>query len=273
MTKNDEILIDSYLNYQMTVEERKAFEQRLEEDSMLKDKFMTACLFVTAETQSKENRLKEMLNTISKEEALAIMQTARQNKKPLTKPNQPLPGRKTWINATLSIGAAFLITLIILFVGKDQQDNMPYLYDNYFGEAPIAEYSRVGSGLPATIVQQNKNLLNHYTKKEYKEVASIFENEWKDKPLDKLPDNSILPIAYSLQKIGKEENAVELLQSLIKSGSDNSDEAEWLLLGIYLKKGDRQKALQLSEQIIRQNNHYSKQAKHINGQLKSQLKP
>lgn len=263
--KNDfEALIDRYINYEMTEEERRAFEKMLEEDSALKEQFLAIHFLSEGEQILHERGLKEDIKNLSQEEIMAIIKPSTNKKSKLR-----TAAKRNYIYPAISIlSLAAVILLILLF--NNSSGNYLYptsdIYSNYFSEAPEVEYARSGTELSEEVIEMNGKIIAYYTEKEYQKVVSFYEENMNNNSFSGLPQQSLILIAYSLIEGNKEKQAISILHTL--NDSDYAEEAEWLLLGAYLKMDEREEALGIAQRIVEQpDSYYAKDALSIRKEL------
>lgn len=263
-----EELIDRYISYDMTGSERTEFEQLLSTDPILRERFLATHLLSEALHLQEEKGIKEVLSDMDEAEINSVVAALRNNSKDssCTVSHSPKRYNMRWIVSALV--ACVVLGIIFYTLGTD---NYLYttseVYVSYFSEAPEVEYSRSGSGMTEEAIGQNELLIQSYNTGQYAKVVHIYEENWKEKVQEELPQSSLLLVAYSLSATNRNEEAILLLKQLVAARNEYSEEAEWLLLGAYLKSDDKEAAESTAQKIMTQDSFYAAQAGIIYEQL------
>lgn len=268
MKNRYEELVDRYINYDMTGQEREEFEQLLSTDPILRERFLTTHLLSEALHLQEEKGVKEALTDMDEAEINSMVAALRNKSKDSSPTASRSPKRYNirWIASAL---AACIIICFIFY--KLSTDNFLYstaeVYVAYYSEVPEAEYSRSGSVIAEEVKNQNELLIESYNAGQYAQVVHLYEQSWKGKALQELPQSSVLLVAYSLSEANQSEEAILLLKQLVAARNEYSEEAEWLLLGAYLKSDDREAAKSTAQKMMTQDSFYAAQAGTIYKQL------
>lgn len=241
---------DRYLRREMGEEERWLFEQELEKDPLLKEELAL------------DQDIRKGIEVFFSRELKASLQRAEEEIR-----NKKVTGychsRRIFLWAS-AMAASFLIIILAGYFITSRKPDLQELYLSYYQPypnivAPI-ERSKEGEG-------ETSRAFRLYEKGHYEEAIAVFEKALLTKE-EKERAALNFYFALSLLKTGEEEKAIGLLNQLKTEGGNRFTEPSFWYLGLaYLKKRDKNNALQVFEQIAHSSSAYRYKAMEIMDEL------
>ncbi|MDN6280487.1 MAG: hypothetical protein L0J45_05740 [Psychroflexus sp.] len=232
MEEQEYILIENYLAGELSVEEKKAFENRLAKEPELKDKFETyqeLSKHLEHRFQHKNERV-ELQRTIGQQADQHFDKKTKKSKKSIRMP---------W---RIGIAATFLILIGLYFY----QEYATPAFTDYNQYAVVSFQSR---GAENDLVKQAEDAFNSH---KYTEAADSFEQLLQE------DDNAEYKLysAISLVEIDQFEKADQLYLEILKGDSVFRHEALWFGALSKLKQENKKAASQLLSQIPEETDRY-----------------
>ncbi|MCD7972365.1 MAG: hypothetical protein LUG18_06820 [Candidatus Azobacteroides sp.] len=248
-------IIDRYLQDEMTPEEKKGFEERLEHDPVLKKELlMTRHIKTVFERKGEQEMLKNAGN-LSEEELKTMM---------INIENQHMKTNKR-IPLIIMLAAIAAVAFVIVYIGGQPRYGADQLFNEFYTTQPYETVPYRG-GTPMD-EEKDKLLVEAsalYEQGEYAKALEIFDKITADMNLEDTPEEVIFYSAISMLEENKLPEAIERLSYL--EAADNSDfqqDAAWSLALAYLKDNQRSEAKTTLEYIVTGNGYYSEEAKDL----------
>ncbi|MCC8020027.1 MAG: hypothetical protein LIO85_09695 [Rikenellaceae bacterium] len=183
-------------------------------------------------------------------------------------------------NLIAALSAAAVLTLLAWY-GTGPKYAADRLYADFFDPSVYEPApSRGWDGFPDGIPEELPELLSDaYFAGDYGEVvrlgADLLHKSWDD-----VPEDYLLMLGASLLETGRDAESREIAEYIIRQGTGLSDgtrydspttgqDAEWLLVWIEIRRGDRSAAEQVLREIISHNGYYSGKAINLLSDLKA----
>lgn len=211
--EEDIVLIERYLNGELSNEELLAFEQQLKVDKTLQQHLKIL-------TDLKEGIVQAGRNDLASE-----IRQWEKNETPITR-TIPI-WKQSW---TISIAAILLIgvTAILLW---PQSENTSNLFDQYFEPYPNVVMPTV-RGVEINDTTTIQKAYRAYDQEDYAGAVQFFETlETKD-------EGTLLYLGNSYLMLNETKKAISVLEKLVNKQSQFEEEAKWYLGLSYLKNGD-----------------------------------
>lgn len=211
--EEDMVLMERYLNGDLSGEELLAFEKQLKEDKTLQQRLKTL------------GNLKEGIVQAGRKDLHSEIKQWEENELPIAR-TIPI-WKRSW---TMGIAAVLVIGITAIMLWP-QSENSNELFKAYFEPYPNVIMPTVRGGEvnePSTV----QKAYRAYDEGNYTEAVQFFENlEVKD-------DGSLFYLGNSYLAIHETENAIQVLEKLVNEQSQFDEEAKWFLGLAYLKIGD-----------------------------------
>lgn len=232
--------IDRFLNYEMTPEEEAGFMNRMEKDSLLKEKVFLRQLIVEAERKKAEAELLSQTKYKSRKFAMSV--------------------RYRWAVACLCI-----LLVGLSFYGRmyrfSTQEIMETCYTPPVWESPRSE------GFPTPEAARiNRCIEQWYIAGECDSLYACYQQLSAENNLSSVTEKSRMFLGIAFLQRGNLELAYSLAREL-QSGPEE-EAGDWLLLGCLLHDGKRKEALEISSRISKQKGLYREEAQKIYENLK-----
>lgn len=235
--------IDRFINDDMLPEEREDFCRKLNDDQGLKETVLIRKLLVEAQLRKSETEFREKQHASS------------------------TPGKKH-LKLWAAIVAAAVIALLLM-IGNTFSHQPEELYYKFYSE-PIVEHSRGNTGLPIEQILLSNKIDSLYKATNYTEVVALYKNAEQEQPgVTYFTEVSTLHIGLSLMKLNQTTEATVLLKQLLST--EYAEEAEWLLLHVYLKENLRKEACVIAKRITEEKGRYSVAAEEILNNLNKRI--
>lgn len=253
---NDEELnnemIERYLRKEMTDDERIDFEKKITHDAELKEQItIYKALYSIEDTNDEWFETEENTELLEKEVALFRSKETVQFKENLKKFRDSNSKKKNNIFnlRLLSTVAAVLIIAIFILYPKDV--NLSSLYEEYHNWEELPSYISKGE----TDKDTYKKLESLFLNKEYQTVIS--QANQIDPTVFEIDQQASLFIGVAHLELDQYEEALQIFDQLITSNSLNAHKGYWYKAMVYLKQGDKEKAIDMLT-IISNNTSYYK---------------
>lgn len=261
MNLEDDILIERFLNGQLSEEENTSFLERMKSDAKFKDQ-------VTLEKQLSESlnddswsfledandpEVKEYEAILRSKESQHIKKSITEAQVAFSKSHESK--KKNW----LAYAAAAVITvLIVLNIFSNDEIDSQELYKNFLNKTDLlalverSDYSNLSSAQ------------EYFDKKNYKEAARILSLV-----VDSLNNaNAYLYLAISQIELKEYSNAESTLGQLINSDLLDAEKGYWYKSLLYLKSDQTQKLKEELKTIISNSYYKKEEAKKLLSKLK-----
>ena len=239
--RNTEDLIDLYLLDKLSPVERKRFEdEMLKNDDLSKEVEIMQHIMAGFERKNEIEAADAMLNT-SEEQIKTIIANVENNHKP--------PVKRTKLFVAMTAIAAGIA--LLLYIGFQPEYTSQELYDSFY--TPLAyEYIPSRGG---TLSDNKEFLLQQaiaaYNQGNYTEALNLFDSITANIDAEETTEEIKFYAALCMTKTGKEQAALEELESIAYSvDSEFKQDAQWNLALVYLKIGERNKCRQILMNII-----------------------
>lgn len=220
--------IDAYLSDSMSSEEKKAFEQELENDLELKEE---------VQLQKKTFALLEAAAYIETKDKIRAL-----NQK---KSSGSLGG------TLLKVAAVLLVLIIPTYFILNNQFNDEHLFADYSEPYP----DRL-STMGVSDQDHVKQAMSAYNREEYSKAAKLFKIVRSDGTNYYLLD---LYEAVSLTYSDRAEEAIKLLEAEMKNETVNANSLEWQLILSYLANDQGDKASTQLKKFLKHNEGYQQE--------------
>lgn len=236
LTDDEKQLIEKYLDGDITQEEMKEFEQKLQSSREFDDELRLQEMVKSAITASAKAKLKKELRT--------LLQKTRTEKV-----RKPVPRRVYWIAA--SIVAIFSVTLVFTQMNQPEER----LFKEFYSPYPITPSTR-GDDLSLYI-----NALVLYNEGSFQKALPLFEEIIGAHPED---FSAQVILGNCHLNLGDVETAKEVFQQVRKNGTGQSkSEATWYMALILLKEEKNEEAIKLLDSLIVGQTIYSGRAEDL----------
>ncbi|WP_397364325.1 tetratricopeptide repeat protein [Olleya sp. R77988] len=253
--------IYNYLNNEMTNEELLTFENKLLNDIELKD---TVTILKKMEViyspddwllfNKDSNKLKEAVTLFRNNDINIFSEKVRKSEIEFKKKHNQSKSLKRILIYASSIAAIGLI-FFSGYLFKEQKSTQD-LYSSYYTTNDLPSFS-----LKNDEINQLANAENLFKAKKYDQAISLFEsieeNSQNQNPSLKLY------LALTNSELKRYDQALEYLEELEHSNTLDQHKSYWFRALIYLKQGNRDKAI-LALKLIAQNKNYFNYQKAIN---------
>ena len=250
-----EQLIDDYLNDALNLNDRKQFEERLNQDSDLQrlvalNKQMRLQYsdndwdFIKDTDNALVTQLEAYFKSYKGQKDKDLLQKINAKYKKEDKPVMPL---KRY--AIVGIAASLLIVFGYVFFNKEQSNSELY-----------SEYSD-WSNLPSLVTKeavQNKVLADAETafiNEDYKTAISNFENYLEQQ--EDVNANVLIYYGLSQLELNKHEQSIKIFDQLLRSNSIDKSKGYWYKALVYLKIDDRENAKKELRSILKDANNFN----------------
>ncbi|MCC8146939.1 MAG: tetratricopeptide repeat protein [Bacteroidales bacterium] len=238
---NREELIDLYLLDKLSSQARKDFEEEmLKNDDLRKEVEVMQRILIGFEHKGETEAIHAM-RTMPEEQVKSIIANAENEYKPKV-------NRIGLYSVIAGIAASIALLLYIGFKPKYSSEE---LYNDFY--VPFAyEYipSRGGilNGEEEHLLEQ---AISGYNQERYAEALALLDSITKNIHPEQVPEEVMFYTALSMAETGKENSAVEKLESIASSNdSEFKEDAQWNLALLYLKLGERNKSSTILRVII-----------------------
>jgi tetratricopeptide (TPR) repeat protein len=226
---NKEIV--KYLNGQMGAQERKHFEQRLDDDEVLSDELMRL-----AARQSFKRDLEKEFDTYQS--------------------THPYPGQKIFFGKVSRIAAVILFLIIPSAFIVYYLNTPGHLITAQYMDYPLPGNHRSAGDSEYQAFSKAVEAFNQHRLEE----AAILFSEKANNPA--MADESNLYAGISLLWMKDDvhtEKAVQYFQEVLSTKNDRNDAARWFLAIARFELGEKEEAERLFKEIAANNHHFMKQ--------------
>lgn len=237
MTERDEILLERYVNQELSPEERTEFEVRLEQDTEFAEAYE---LHKAMKSFLKENKKSTQFATFLEGVSTSYFEGEQQvilekEESPIV----PIWKRRTFIGGVLAVAAVIAGTLFFPFLTS------PDLYEQFNDHRPLA------------LAEQSSDANKELTTAEEAFNTGNFQtaNTALDKYLHTKPNDveAQLYKGIALLELNQSVEASSIFQTIATSNSLLQPEALWYWALAYLKQGDTTNAKTKLELLITEN--------------------
>lgn len=264
--------IERYLLGELTDEEEKTVEQRINTDPEFADEVSFMRDIINVSKQEGRQHLRENLKKAEQKEAEKIEAEVNQETEAKKKQNKKIIiNRRNWFYWATAAAAVF-IGLYVGVIAPSTHGNK--LYNEYFEPYPNEVIpSTRGEEVPenfAHFSQEEYNLvvraMKHYQRGNYKEASELFERH-----VERNRENAALILykGISQLKSGKEEQAEMNFSYLLNlKNVEFQKEAQWYKALTFLKTNDTEDAWEILRKISETPGHpYRNKAKKVIGEI------
>lgn len=228
MKSNSTEIIEKYIWNDLSVQERKDFEEELQTNSSLRKEVDFHESIISGSEALGRDELRKELEIISREESV--------------------PPKKDHQMKYLLIGLIAILFIAVYFITSNSVNtkDKEQLYALYFQPNKMENSTRSSNQDQYSSIKNNFNDQNY--SKVLKEAASL--------DLSKLPSDILIAIGYSNIDQENYENASNCLTIISQRGDFNFlDESDWLHALILLKQNENSKAISILQNISKDSNH------------------
>ncbi len=258
--RNTEDLIDLYLLDKLSPVERKKFEdEMLKNDDLSKEVEIMRHIMAGFERKNEIEAADAMLN-ISEEQMKRAIADMENNHKP--------PVKRTRLFVAMTAIAACIA--LLLYIGFQPEYSSQELYDSFY--TPLAyEYIPSRGG---TLNDNHERLLQQaiaaYNQGNYAEASNLFDSITANIDAEETTEEIKFYTALCMAKTGKEQAALNELESIASADSEFKEDAQWNIALVHLKIGERNKCRQILMNIIENvDNPYTEDSKILLDKLKA----
>lgn len=239
-TEQDITLVEKYFDSELSAEELRDFNKRIEQDDSFKALFQREKIIIGAIRN--QGLIDNLLYLKNIEEKIQGDQS-----------HPAASGIKGWYYYAAAAVIALLVTVTFLLPGQDNTDE---LFAAYFTPYPnVVEPTLRGNDLTT----ERAKAFQDYERKDYQSAAAGFERllDIKEEP------GILLLLGNSNLMLGKSEEAQENFITLIRQYDDFDLQAKWFLSLSYLKSGDTENARKILKELGETEVSYASRAKEL----------
>lgn len=249
-----EELTDLYLRDMLDTDEKIAFEERMREDENLAREVELSRHIINAiERKGEQDVVQELAGVSSKEEAKRILS--------LTEAKHRVAGRRRTLWRWVGVAAAAVMIAVVI-IGMQPRYPVHELYAMSY-ERPIYDpvISRGDPEISAGLKQMLNDAGKLYESGDMSGAAGIYDKASEQFPQSVLPDDALFYYAVTLCGTGRIEEARNIFIKLaVDPDSEYTEDAQWQSALLYLRAGERKKAMSALATIHNTGGFYATQA-------------
>jgi len=249
MSFEDDILIERFLNGELTREEAANFSQRLDVDSELREKVQLEKQLLEALNEDSWSSIKNLDNRQELDQYKELFKSddIQQLKKTIAKigdeneEQKRISPKRNWY--FYSAVAALLVVSLMVYVNVNQTPSLENLYTDYLDSTELPSLVTRDNTDPS--ISEAETL---YTNKDYNNAVIAYTDL-----IEKMPSNKGTLYLYkgvSEMQLNKFTDAEKTFDILMRSASLDATKAYWYKALLYLKMKDRNQASDVLKVII-----------------------
>ncbi len=249
-TADDERLIEDFLAGELTGEDLKQVEERLENDAAFREKYQLEKLMVEGIRHASQKDLLEKLKRL--EERLPKVQEG----------SKPIPLYKRW-STYVAVAASIGLLLAAFLLWPREATNNEALYMTYYEPYPNFSPVNVRGENPAELSLEEQGLLA-YEKPDYEVAAEKLTLAYRQNPK---PETGFY-LAQSLLALERTQESLQLLNRLAADEGDLEEMINWYRALAYVKLGKLRSAKTLLQKISAGDNFKHLEAQELLEQIR-----